>query len=70
MRDLRDFLVPKVHLGVKTMYKKFQEVPTVDCDLLCVTVLTTPSNLLSGNGAPWCYAHLFNSKNHQVLKLD
>ena len=63
---MRDFLVPKVHLGVKTICKKFQEVPTVGCDLLCVTVLTTPSKLLSRDGATSISSIV---KKHQVLKL-
>ena len=46
-----DFLVPKVYLGVKTMCKKFQKVGSLGCDLARVQILTTPSNLLSGNGA-------------------
>ena len=46
MRALRAFLVPKLYLGVKKMCKKFCEIPTVGLDLLLVTVLTTPPNLL------------------------
>ena len=48
VRDLRDFLVPKVYLGVKTMYKKFQKVGLIRCDLAQEPILTNP---LSGNGA-------------------
>ena len=52
------------------MCKKFHKVATLGCDLPRVAVLTTPSNLLSGNGAPWCYSHLFNSKNHQAAPSE
>ena len=62
---MRDFLVPTVYLGVKTMCKKFQKVCSLFGDLLRVTVLTTPSNLLSGNGA----TRIYNSKDHLILKL-
>ena len=59
---MRDILVPKVYLGVKTMCKKFQEVPMVGCHLTCVPILTTPPRLFFGNGAS--NKHLFKSKNH------
>ena len=43
------FLVPKVYLGVKSMCIKFEKVCSLGCDLARVPILTTPSNLLSGN---------------------
>ena len=50
------FLVPKLYFGVKTMCKKFQKVGSIWLDLAQVQILTTPSNLLSGNGAKRIYS--------------
>ena len=61
---------PKGVIGCLVNVQKLHKIGTLCCDLACGPILTTPKNLLSGNGAPWCYTHLFNSKNHQVLKLD
>ena len=55
--------VPKVYLGVKTLCKKYQEVPMIGCNLAHGPILTTPAFW------QWCYKHLFISKNHPVLKL-
>ena len=51
MRVLQVFLVPKLYLVVKNMCKKFREIPTVGLDLLRLTVLTTPPNLLLDNAS-------------------
>ena len=56
MRDFRDFLVPKLYLGVKKMCKKFREIPTVGLDLCCGTNLTTPPNrAMDSPLVEWCY---------------
>ena len=48
--DFLDFLVLKVYFGVRTMWKKFDKVGSLRCDLLCVTVLRfslSPSNAVT-----------------------
>ena len=44
MWEVWEVFAPNVYLGVKNMCKKFQKVVTLGCDLLRVTVLTTPPN--------------------------
>ena len=56
MWEVWEVFAPNVYLGVKNMYKKFCEHPTVGLDLCRDNILTTaPNRAMDSPMVEWCY---------------